>query len=395
MKMLFLTERFPPSEGGSRVYYYNLCANYRDGEVVVLTKHVDGCAEFDRHAPFKILRRGKPILNWKIKQLPKLLPQFAWTVAVMLKERVDVVHCGDFFPGGIIGLLVKKLLRKPYVYYVHGEGYSWFNQFRFQPKIRRMILRNADRIVAACSYAEEGVRRDLNGYHDRIVRINPGVDYGRFDPGWKDEALLKELGLENKKVILTVGRLVDRKGQDTVIKSMPRILAEVPDAIYVIGGRGLHEEKLRSLAAEMKVEHAVKFLGFMPNDRLPALYSICDLFVMVNRDTTEQGPEGFGMVFTEASAAGKPVIGGKSGGNIDSIVDGFTGYRVDPLDTGEIASKITTVLRDDVLRRNLGRNGREWVVQNFNWREKAQQIETLNRDILNTAGRVRHAMGGD
>ena len=382
--MLFITEKFPPSEGGSRVYYYNLCANYGTKDVVVLTKQIDGWENFDKQEQMKIIRKGRPLKNWKYYQLPRILSPLFWTFYFSMKERISVLHCGDFFPGGAVGLIMKKLFGKPYVYYVHGEGYTWFNQFRFQPKFRKVILRNADRIVAACSYAEEGVKRDLNGGHEKIVKITPGVNYRKFTPDWKDEALIRELGLEKKKIILTIGRLVDRKGQDTVIKSMPRILSEVPDAVYLICGRGPYEEKLRSLAKEMGVEHGVKFLGFVPNERLPKTYSICDLFVMINRETQGEGPEGFGMVFTEASAAGKPVIGGKSGGTGDSIVEGVTGYRVDPLNVEEVASHIIRILKDEEMRKTLGTNGREWAVRNFDWSEKAKQLRDLNINIIKT-----------
>lgn len=382
MKMLFITEKFPPSEGGSRVYYYNLCANYGKKDVVVLTKKIDGWEDFDKQEQMKIVRKGRPLPNWKYYQLPQILSPLLWAIYLTVKERIGVIHCGDFFPGGAIGLIMKKIFKKPYVYYVHGEGYTWFNQFRFQPKFRKVILRNADKIVAACSFAEEGVKRDLDGAHERIVRINPGVDHERFNPTWRDEKLLKQLGLENKKIILTVGRLVDRKGQDTVIKCMPRVLSEIPDAVYVICGRGRYEETLRRLVAKMGVEQHVRFLGFMPNEKLPALYSICDLFVMINRETQGEGPEGFGMVFTEASAAGKPVIGGKSGGNEDSIVDGITGYRVDPHNTEEVATCIIRVLKDAELGKTLGRNGREWVVKNCDWREKAKQLALVNKSIF-------------
>jgi len=394
MKMLFITEKFPPSEGGSRIYYYNLCRHYPAGNVVVLTKKVDGWEDFDRAESLRIIRKGRPLPNWKYTQVPKMLMPLLRSIYLTLREKIDVIHCGDFFPAGPIGLIIKKLFGKPYVYYVHGEGYTWFNQFRFQPKIRRVILRNADRIVAACSYAEEGVIRDLGGGKEKIVMINPGVDYNRFDPAWRDECLIRELGLENKKIILTVGRLVERKGQDTVIRAMPKIIASVPDAVYVICGRGPYEGPLKGLADELGVGKNVRFLGFVPNEKLPNMYSICDLFVMINRDTPGEGPEGFGMVFSEANAAGKPVIGGRSGGNSDSIVEGVTGYRVDPLDVDEVAAQIIMMLRDDGLRATMGRNARAWVVENFNWQEKALQLERLNRGILNSNSPSSSFVGG-
>lgn len=382
MKMLFITEKFPPSEGGSRIYYYNLCANYKERDVVVLTKKVDGDEEFDKSEKMKIIRKGRPLPNWKYYQLPRILAPLLWAIYLTFKERIDVIHCGDFFPAGAIGLILKKLFGKPYVYYVHGEGYTWFNKFRFQPKIRKVILRNASRIVAACSYAEEGVKRDLDGGLEKVFKITPGVDYQKFNPDWRDNDLVRELGLENKKVILTVGRLIERKGHDMVINAMPKILAEIPNAVYLVVGRGPYEEKLRQMSSELHVEDKIKFLGFVPNKKIPSLYSICDVFVMVNRETVQDGPEGFGMVFAEASAAGKPVIGGKSGGTEDSIVDGVTGYRVDPHNIEDVAKSIIKVLKDTELRETLGRNGREWVIKNCDWREKARQLEFVNKSIF-------------
>jgi phosphatidylinositol alpha-1,6-mannosyltransferase len=382
MKILFITDRFPPSEGGSRAYYYNLCINYNPESVVILTKKIDGYKEFDKNQQIKIIRKGHPLPNWKIYQLPRFLSPLLWTIYLIVKERIDIVHCGDFLPGGAIGLSLKKLLGIPYVYYVHGEGNTWFQQFRFQPRFRKIILKNADRIVAACTYAEEGVKRDLNGGYEKVFKITPGVDYKRFNPAWKDTELLQELGLEGRKIILTLGRLVERKGQDTVIQAMPKILANVPNAVYLVGGRGPYEERLRNLVAASDLEERVKFLGFVQNEKLPSLYSICDVFVMINRETTGEGPEGFGMVFTEASAAGKPVVAGKSGGTEDSVLDGITGYRVDPLNVDEVASHIVKILKDDELGKNLGRNGRDWVERTFNWREKSRELEKLDMSIF-------------
>jgi phosphatidyl-myo-inositol dimannoside synthase len=159
---------------------------------------------------------------------------------------------------------------------------------------------------------------------------------------------------------------------------LPVIIAAVPDVVYLIGGRGPYEENLRKLASELGVADHVVFLGFVSDACLVSLYSICDLFAMINRDTKMEGPEGFGMVFTEASASGKPVIGGRSGGTADSIVDGTTGYRVNPYDVDAVASQIMGVLTDKILADNLGKNGRKWVEQNFNWISRSDKLADIN-----------------
>ena len=217
----------------------------------------------------RIIRKGKPLENWKYYQLPRLFPTLAWAIYLIFKEKIDVIHCGEFFPGGVIGLIVKKLLGKPYVYYVHGEAITWFKQYPHQHKLFGLILKNAARVVAACSYAEEGLKRDYGLNSQKVVKITPGVEYQKYNPEWIDIDLIRNLGVEKKHIILTVGRLIERKGQDTVIHAMPKIVKEVPNAIYVVGGRGSYEEKLRHLVAELNLEKQVMFLGFVPNEKAP------------------------------------------------------------------------------------------------------------------------------
>lgn len=383
MKMLFITDKFPPVEGGSRIYYYNLCVNYPHEEVVVFTKKVDGYKDFDKKQKMKIIRKGHPLDNWKYYQIPRMFLTFLWTIYLIFRENIGVIHCGDFMPAGIIGYLSKKLFNKPYIYYVHEGDYWYFERFRYQPKLLKLILSNADQIVAACTNAVKGTQQFLNVGSDKITLITPGVDYENFKPSDLNTDLIREYSLEQKKVILTVGRLVDgRKGHEMIIRALPKILEKVPNAIYLIAGRGPYENYLTQLVKELKIDNYVKFLGYVPSDVLPSIYGICDIFAMICRETPEMGVEGFGMVFTEASAAGKPVIGGRCGGTEDSIMDGVTGYRVDPDNLDEVTSRIIQLLIDDNLKEVMGARGREWVKQTSNWADKAKQLEKVNKQMI-------------
>jgi phosphatidylinositol alpha-1,6-mannosyltransferase len=174
-----------------------------------------------------------------------------------------------------------------------------------------------------------------------------------------------------------------------VIRALPKILTEVSNAIYLVGGRGPYEKDLKQLVTDLNLEKFVRFLGFVPQEKLSGLYSISDLFVMINRETLRDSHEGFGMVFTEASAAGKPVIGGRSGGTADSILEGVTGYRVDPLNIDEVASCIIKILKDEQLRKTLGRNGRKWVEKSFDWSEKSKQLGQVNLSIFENKSRYQ------
>jgi phosphatidylinositol alpha-1,6-mannosyltransferase len=172
-----------------------------------------------------------------------------------------------------------------------------------------------------------------------------------------------------------MGRLTARKGQDRTLQAMPEILREFPDAIYLIGGTGAYEGELGKLAASLGVEDHVRFLGNVPQELLPDLYNLADIFVMPNRESAVQSNvEGFGIVFLEANACGKPVIGGRSGGVPDAVLDGRTGLLVDGDSPEEIAAAATRFLGDPGMCRRLGEAGRDRVRRELTWDISARRI---------------------
>src|SRR5262249_11499260 len=182
-----------------------------------------------------------------------------------------------------------------------------------------------------------------------------------------------------RRVVVTVGRLDEiRKGYDTVIRAMRAILARVPDAIYAIAGPGGRGEELLGMARRLGVERAVRVLGFVPDDDLPALYAASDVFVMPNRDIGDGDTEGFGMVFLEASASGRPVIAGRCGGTADSVIDGETGFRIDPEDDRSLADHVVALLTDRGLARKLGERGRAFSEEGFDWSSRAAHVATVS-----------------
>ncbi len=167
---------------------------------------------------------------------------------------------------------------------------------------------------------------------------------------------------------MTIARLVERKGIEVVIRAMPRVLEAVPDAIYLVVGTGPQRGKLERLASESGLEGRVVFVGRVSDEELLYYYGACDLFVLLSRTLADKGEmEGFGIVFLEAGACGKPVIGGKGGGTSEAIEDGVTGLLVDPLDVNEIAGTIVRVLVDGELARRLGENGRKRAANQPDW----------------------------
>jgi len=386
VKILVLTDSFLPHAGGSREYYYNLYRHFPefgDTRVTIVTKKVPGWRAFDQKVSsdsFRIVRWLKPLDTWQLRELPKGLGPFLHAGWNIVKEKPSVLHVGDLFPQGVTGLLLKQMTGIPYIAYSHGEDVALTDRYKYQPLMRNMVYRGADAIVANAEFARRNLVR-IGIPEDRIFKINPGVDLDRFSPRPARVDLLKKWNLEGKKVVLTVARLISRKGHDLVLRGIARLIREVPETVYLIVGQGPEEQKLRNLAAELGITDSVRFAGRVPEELLPDCYSLCDVFAMVNREEANGDLEGFGMVFLEASAMSKPVIGGCSGGTADAISEGKTGFRVNVGQLDELTATLRMLLTDANLRCQLGNAGRERVEREFQWRDRARKLHEISVEI--------------
>ncbi len=183
-----------------------------------------------------------------------------------------------------------------------------------------------------------------------------------------------------RPTLLTVSRIVKAnryKGHDVVLRALSRVGAQIPDLSYVIVGEGDDVDYLERLAGEFGVRENVAFAGRVSDEELPLLYNTCDAFIMCSReDRGRRGilAEGFGMALVEASACGKPVIAGRSGGVPDAVLEGVTGLLVDPCDSDAVAAVIVKVLREPDLAKTLGTSGREGVESQMNWTRAADKF---------------------
>jgi phosphatidylinositol alpha-1,6-mannosyltransferase len=201
-----------------------------------------------------------------------------------------------------------------------------------------------------------------------------------FYPG--DAGRLREVyGLKGKKVILSVGRLAKRKGFDMVIKALPLVLEKVPSAVLVSCGQGELAAQLKKMVKDYNLDEHVIFTGFIPHAELPQYYNLCDVFIMPSREYSQVDAEGFGIVYLEAGACGKPAIGGRSGGTPDAILDGETGLLVGPGDREDIANAIIKILSDDNLARQLGENARRRISEKFQWKFASRSLEGLIKEL--------------
>lgn len=362
---LLVTNDFPPKIGGIQNYLWELWRRLPPDEVLVHTTPYRGADAFDAEQPFEIVRSPEPVL----------LPQ------PLLVRRVDrlarrhdaeLVVIDPAVPAGLIG----PHLERPYAVVLHGAEVTIPGRLPVTRSLLGRVLERAVGAIAAGGYpALEGERTVGHRLHTALVP--PGVDTDRFaplDPPAR-RAARESLGLDpDARLVVSVSRLVPRKGMDTLVGAAARLAPHHPDLVVAIAGRGRDEGRLRRLIDETGAP--VRLLGRVDDARLPALYACADVFAMLCRTRwwgLEQ--EGFGIVFLEAAAAGVPQVAGRSGGAHEAVVDGETGLVVDdPDDVEEAAAALAALLADESRRLEMGRAARRRAVEEFSYEVLARRL---------------------
>lgn len=385
MKILLVTEQFPPLIGGAAVYFYNIFKRFSSDEVIVYTTKRNEAAGFDRKQNLRIIRGwiwSKPFSLFRISSLIGPIYLGIALFRCILKEKIEIIHCGGVHPFGAYGLFFKRFFGIPYIVHTFGEEIMIFKKNRFKKKVISCFLHNANKVTVFSEFMKRELIK-LGLKEEDIVIISICVDSTIFMP--RDcEDFKRELNLCDKRIILTVARLVERKGHDVVIKSLPKVLEKVPNAVYIIVGSGPMEDELKTLTKNLGLDRHVIFVGASSHDSIMDYYNSCDLFVMPNREIEDTGEiEGFGVVFLEANACGKPVIGGRSGGAEDAIIDGSTGILVDKVtDPDEVSKAILRLLLDEELSRRMGEVGKKRAQEFLNWDVMTKKLEELDRTII-------------
>jgi phosphatidylinositol alpha-1,6-mannosyltransferase len=211
-----------------------------------------------------------------------------------------------------------------------------------------------------------------------MVKIAPGIDKSHFSP--KADAIHRrtELGLEGKKIIVSVGRLVHRKGQDKLIEAFPTIVREIPNAHLLIVGEGPYRKHLEKLVERLSLKENVTFVGRIFYDDLPSYLSASDVFVMPSRSRFfGLEVEGLGIVYLEASACAIPVVAGISGGAPDAVQEGITGLCVDGTNAAQIAEAVIHICSDSKRAAKMGLAGRNWIIEQWRWEIWSKEFNTL------------------
>lgn len=377
---LFITFNFPPQIGGIESLLYDIASGY-PGRVVVLAPWAEGGEDFDRRQRFEIFRVKGP------RSTAARIPLFlAAGFRLCRKNRFHHIQSANIF-SGVVSMLLGGIFRIPYSVYVHGKEVYILNTALRSGLYRGLfarVLRNANKILSNSRFTS--VQAERQGVEkSRVTQIPLGVDTRALgEPDAAEFAAFKErvertAELKGRRVILTVARLVERKGHADVIRAMPQVLRAHPDAVYVIVGDGPERERLRTLTAELNLDHAVKFTGPLSKRDVTNFYRFARIFAMPSRAIEKTADvEGFGLVFLEANFCGLPVIAGNSGGIADAVLDGETGFLVEPGDVKSIAEKIVLLLSDEALRARLAQNGKKRVEEEF---ARSRTVEAVERGL--------------
>jgi phosphatidylinositol alpha-1,6-mannosyltransferase len=275
-----------------------------------------------------------------------------------------------------MALALKWSLGLPYLCYVHGEDVGTAVNSREHRMLVARVLKGAKCCIANSQNSARLLREQWNVPEARVHVLNPGVDTNYFVPSQRDPEVRQRLGWHDRKVVLTVGRLQQRKGHDMLIRALPTIRDGVPNVLYAIVGEGEELQSLESLAGECGVQKEIQFLGNLGDSDLLCCYQQCDLFALPNREINGD-IEGFGMVLVEAQACGKPVLAGRSGGTVETMNVGATGEVVPCESPAPLADAVTRLLLDDAGRAEMGRRARQHVVERFDWDELTLQARNL------------------
>ncbi len=329
------------------------------------------------------------VMNGNFK--PARLFSFVFAVKVMRIaaqlnkiEKFDVVHSQFADHAGFAGAITSRILRRPLVLTVHGYdvyyskelgygiGTTWLGRIYVS-----FILKSTDKIYPVSNALK---KQCITKWYINPKKLEV-LHNGFCIQGLPEEDDLNRfksiLNIDDKKVILSVSSLIKRKGQQNIIRALPAVIKEVPDAVFILVGEGPYLPELEQLIKELRLKSYVRMTKrFVDRSELPMFLSICDVFVLVSV------LESFGIVYLEALALGKPVIGSRGEGDEDFIVDSENGFLVDPANTDELAEKIVALLQDKSLRISMGEKGKKAVTEDYLWKHNVEKLVGMYEEVI-------------
>jgi phosphatidylinositol alpha-1,6-mannosyltransferase len=363
-RTLVVTGHFPPEHGGVQTFTWEFARRLPADRLVVVAPAWPGAAEFDAGLDFPVIRRHGYAL-------------FAGLPRLVAEHRLSVGWITALAPFGLYAPLIRRAGLDRLVASTHGQEIGWI---RALPT--RLALRRMSRAVDVVSYLSEATLPELRaGLHPRtaLVRLAGGVQAERFADDTAGAAVRQRYRLGTGPVVISVSRLVRRKGQDVLLRAWPSVLGRFPSAKLLIVGTGPMRSRLAEQAGR-EFAGSVVLTGDVPAAELAAHYAAADLFALPCRDDRRGlQTEGLGLSTLEAAAAGLPVLVGRSGGSPASVLDGETGLLVDAHSPEPVAAAMLRLLADPVWARQLGAAGRRWVRERWSWEDATARLAAVLR----------------
>jgi phosphatidyl-myo-inositol dimannoside synthase len=360
-KTLLVTLDYAPNIGGVAKYNQQIADSFANDELIVLTS---------------VMGEGSKNVIRK-----KLLFKFFWPRWVKgiftiyrtyKKHNCKQIYVSEVLPIGTMVYYLHKVFGIPYILQAHGMDLLQASSRPRKKELAKKIIHAARAVVVNSQHVQKLLSYNYNR-DDGIIVYPVPAEYPEVD-SVVASALVKKHNLDDKKIILSLGRLVPRKGQDKTLGAMSHVWQANKDAVYVIVGDGPDRKRLETMAAPHG--NQVIFTGKVSESQKLAWLSLCDLFVMASRSTKEDS-EGFGMVYLEAASFAKPSIAGKAGGAGEAVLDQKTGVLVDPEDIDGIALAINWLLEDKSYAIQLGEQGKTRVMTELTWEEQLKKLKSV------------------
>lgn len=376
-RTLLITHHFPPARGGAERYLENLARALPKDELFILAPPMDEAPTYDEGAGMRIVRRN--LLRHTLF-FPGWIASLPWFFGYVRQQKIARIVFGHYAAFVGLGLITKVVLGVPYVVSIFGLDFLSYRRTFVRRLLLRWNLRGAEWVTTISTHVHDQLRA-FGVPEGKIVLAPPGIVVHQSTvPRQSAADFRRRFEMGERPLLLTVGRLVRRKGHARVIRALPIVLHDIPDLVYVVIGDGPNRPVLEHLSASLNLGDHVRFLGMVDERYREGAYHAAEAFIMLPY-ATRGDVEGFGIVFLEALAAGKPIIATRSGGVRDVVRDGVNGMALEEhASTEEVAAAITRFFTDSTLRANLSRRVRDDVRQRFSMDRQVRPFRTILKE---------------
>ena len=372
-KVLLVTNDLGPRAGGIETFVLGLIEGLPKDSLIIYTSSQKGDKAFDAQLLEKF---GAVVIRDRAKMLlptPRITRK---AVKILKQQQIKNVWFGAAAPLALMAGKLRSAGASNIVALTHGHE-VWWAKIPILKSLLKKIIKDVDHLGYLGDFTKGEIAK-ISNQPQKFLQIAPGIDTQHFAPKIARGDLIEKYRLDGRRVIVSVGRLVHRKGQDELVKAMPKILEQFPDAILLFVGEGPIKQMLFNSAKQLGVLPKVVFAGRVSHHELPDYICLGEIFAMPVRSRfSGLEVEGLGIVYLEASACGLPVIVGNSGGAVDAVLDKKTGLLVDGTKSDQIADAICELLANPERAKQMGAAGRDWVINNWqlsSWSEKFNKV---------------------